>query len=114
MSFFSKLTAKSAGDTISAPEARDRMAQGGGFVLLDVRTPDEYKQVRIKGAKLLPVDQIPARAATDLPDKDAPILVYCHSGARAGSAVRMLRKMGYSNAVSFGGIASWPYETVRG
>jgi len=99
---------------ISAEEARGRMEQGGEFVLLDVRTPEEYRQLRIKGAKLLPVDEISARAAKELPDKDIPLLVYCQSGIRAGAAVKTLARMGYTNVVSFGGIAGWPYETVRG
>jgi len=103
-----------SGKTISAQEAHKRIEQGGGFVLLDVRTPQEYRQVRIKEAKLLPVDEIEERAEKELPDKDAPILVYCHSGARAGSAVRTLSRMGYTDVVSFGGIMGWPYETVKG
>jgi len=111
MGFFSKMM---GGNSISAQEAHERMEQGGKFVLLDVRTPEEYKQVRIKGAKLIPVDEIDSRAEKELPDKEIPILVYCHSGARAGSAVRILARMGYTNAQSFGGIMNWPYDTVRG
>ena len=111
MGFLSKLL---AGNTISAKEAYEKMSGGDDYVLLDVRTPEEYKQVRIKGAKLIPVDQIQTRAAKNLPDKDILILVYCASGARAASAVRLLRNMGYTNAVSFGGIMNWPYKTIRG
>jgi len=87
---------------------------GVSFVLLDVRTPAEYQQIRIKGAKLLPLDEIGSRAEKELPDKSVPILVYCHSGARAGSAVNMLTHMGYTDAVSLGGIINWPYDTVSG
>ena len=99
---------------ISAQEAHQRMEQGGKFVVLDVRTPEEYRQVRIKGAKLLPLDEIGSRAERELPEKDTPILVYCHSGARAANAVKILTRMGYTDVVSFGGIISWPYETVKG
>ena len=81
--------------TISAQEARQRMEKGGKYVLLDVRTTEEYKQARIKGAKLLPVDEIASRALKELPDKNMPILVYCHSGARAGSAVKMLSRVSF-------------------
>jgi len=104
----------SRGNSISAQEAHRRMEQGEKFVLLDVRTQQEYKQVRIKGAKLMPVREIDSRAEKELTDKDVPILVYCQTGARAGSAVKILSRMGYANVVSFGGIMSWPYETVRG
>jgi len=111
MGFFSNIM---GGGAISAKEAHEKMGQGGDFVLLDVRTPQEYRQIRIKGAKLIPVDELGSRAEKELPDKDAAIYVYCQSGARAGNAVRLLARMGYTNAVSFGGIMSWPYETVRG
>ena len=111
MSLFSKMF---GGKTISAQEAHEKMGKLSNYVLLDVRTPQEFKQVRIKGAKLIPVDQIAARAAVDLPDKDVPILIYCQSGARAGSALRTLTNMGYTDVVSFGGIINWPYETDRG
>ena len=111
MGFLSKITGV---NTISAREAHQRIEQGGKFVLLDVRTPEEYRQIRIKGAKLIPVDEIDSRAPTELPDKNIPILVYCHSGSRAGSAVRILARMGYINVQSFGGIMNWPYDTVKG
>jgi len=100
--------------TISAEEAHNMMEEGGGYVLLDVRTPSEFRQARIKGAKLIPVDELESRAEKELPDKDAQILVYCASGARAGSAVRTLQRMGYANALSFGGIMGWRYGTVKG
>ncbi|MCL1852123.1 MAG: rhodanese-like domain-containing protein [Peptococcaceae bacterium] len=103
-----------AGNTISAREAHEKMAQGGDYVLLDVRTPEEYKTIRIDGATLIPVDQLEQKAAAALPDKKSLILVYCQSGMRATSAVKMLKHMGYDNAVSFGGIMNWPYETVKG
>ena len=101
-------------NTISPQEAKQRMDKGGSFVLLDVRSQDEYREARIKGAKLIPVDELAFRAANELPDKNIPILVYCHSGMRAGSAVKMLERMGYTNVASFGGIADWPYETIAG
>ena len=99
---------------ISPQEARRIMEQTDDFILLDVRTPSEYRQIRIDGAKLLPVDEIGQRALKELPDKHIPILVYCQSGMRASNAVKILTKMGYTDVVSFGGIMNWPYETVSG
>ena len=101
-------------NNISAQEAHQRMSQGGKYVLLDVRTPAEYQRIRIKGAKLIPVDELAGRAAKELPDKDVPILIYCQSGARAGTALKILTQMGYADVSSFGGIMSWPYETISG
>jgi len=48
-----------------------------------------------------------------LPDKNKTILVYCHSGMRADSAVKMLVELGYANAVSFGGVIDWPYGLTK-
>ena len=112
MGFFSQMFG--GGGAISPQEARERMEKANNFVLLDVRTPAEFRQIRIKGARLIPVDQLTTKAAAELPDKDVPILIYCASGARADSAVRILSRMGYTNVVSFGGIMYWPYETVSG
>lgn len=111
MGFFSMML---GGNTISPKEARDKMKQLSDYVLLDVRTRQEFKQNHIKGATLIPLDQLQERAAVDLPDKDAPIFIYCQSGARAGSACKVLSRMGYSDVVSFGGIMNWPYGTTRG
>ena len=99
---------------ISPREARQIMRQPGRYVLLDVRTPPEYEESHIGGAKLIPVDELARRAPAELPDKQALILVYCRGGARAAGAVKTLAQMGYANAVSFGGLLDWPYETVKG
>jgi len=104
----------SRSNKISPQEAHRIMEEGGKYVLLDVRTQEEYRQAHIKGAKLIPVDDLISRAAKELPDKNARILVYCQSGARAGNAVKMLGRMGYTDVCSFGGIMNWPYETVKG
>jgi len=98
------------GNTISAKEAYEIMTQEKDIIVLDVRTVQEFKTGAIQGAKLIPVDQLSVRAAVDLPNKNQKILVYCQSGGRAGQAVSILNKLGYTNAVSFGGIMSWPYS----
>ena len=104
----SKITA------ISPQEAREMMSRSDEYILLDVRTLSEYEQVRIEGAKLIPVDELSRRAPVELPDKNIPIFIYCHSGARAARAVDLLTGMGYTNVLSFGGILNWPYETIKG
>jgi len=108
----SKVQSKSA--AITPRQARQMMDDLDEYVLLDVRSYDEYKQKRIDGAKLIPVDELAARAATELPDKRVPVFVYCRSGARAGTAVKMLNDMGYESILSIGGINDWPFETIGG
>jgi len=60
------------------------------------------------------VDELRRRAPAELPDKQAAILIYCHSGARAAQAADLLAGMGYANAFAFGGILNWPYEVAKG
>jgi len=84
------------------------------YILLDVRTEEEFKEKRIEGAILIPHDEIRDRAETELPDKNAVILVYCRSGNRSKIAASELCEMGYTNIYEFGGINYWPYETVSG
>jgi len=97
---------------ISAEDAKAMMEDGSPFVLLDVRTPAEFKQGHIEGALLLPNTEIEAKASSVLPDKDARILVYCRSGNRSEEAALKLIDIGYTNVYDFGGIIDWPYDIV--
>lgn len=107
-----------AGGTLPAPgkitaeQAKEMLAGNADFILLDVRTEEEYKEKHIEGALLIPDYEIASRAETQLPDKDAIILVYCRSGHRSENAASVLADLGYVNVYDFGGIQSWPYETV--
>ena len=99
--------------TITAEQAKERMDTEENFVLLDVRTQEEYEQGYIPGAVLLPYDEISARAQ-ELPlEKDTLILVYCRSGRRSKIAAQTLVDLGYTNVQEFGGILDWPYEITK-
>lgn len=67
------------------------------IVLVDVRTPEEYRTGHKEGALNIPADEVEQRAAQLLPDKNAVILLYCRTGKRADKALEVLRKMGYSH-----------------
>ena len=99
---------------INAEAAYQKMQKSGGFVLLDVRTDAEFLDRHIEGAILIPDFELDKRAAAELPDKDAVILVYCRSGARSAGAAKVLAGKGYTQVFNFGGIINWPYETVSG
>ena len=96
------------------PEKAKELIGTVGVVLLDVREQDEYDQIRIDGAVLLPVDDVALKAADVLPDKNATIIVYCRSGRRSAIAANELVGMGYTGVYDLGGIQDWPYETVSG
>jgi len=99
---------------ITAEQARTMMEEGVPFILLDVRTGEEFSNERIEGAILIPDFEIGDRVEAELPDKDALILVYCRSGRRSANAVQAMAAMGYTNAYDFGGILDWPFDTVGG
>jgi rhodanese-related sulfurtransferase len=99
---------------ITAEEAMKMMEESSDFILLDVRTEDEFRDRRIEGAILIPHNEIENRAKDELPDKGQLILVYCRSGQRSQSAANILVDMGYTKVYDFGGINDWPYETVSG
>lgn len=96
---------------ITAEEAKIIMDTESGYIILDVRTQEEYDEAHIPGAVLIPDTEIEARAESELPDKDQLILVYCRSGRRSKLAAEILVELGYTNIYEFGGIIDWPYET---
>lgn len=98
---------------ISAQEAKTRMEGQQDFILLDVRTQAEYDEGHIEDAILIPDDEVADRAAEELPDSDAVILVYCRSGHRSKLAAQELADLGYTNVYEFGGIINWPYDIVK-
>lgn len=105
---------QTAYQTISAEEAKEMMDTTADYLLLDVRTAEEYTAQHIEGALLLPDDRIASDAAQVLPDPGQTILVYCRSGRRSAAASQALAALGYTNVYDFGGILDWPYDTVSG
>ena len=96
---------------ITAEEAKQIMDSEEGYIILDVRTQEEYDESHIPGVILIPHTEIEARAEEVLTDKDQLILVYCRSGRRSKIAAEALVELGYTNIKEFGGIIDWPYET---
>ncbi len=95
---------------ITAAEAKEIMDSQEGYIILDVRTQEEYDKGHIPGAILIPNTEIEDRAEEVLPDKDQLILIYCRSGRRSKMAAEILVELGYTNIREFGGILDWPYE----
>jgi phage shock protein E len=98
---------------ISATQAKEMIDGVEPVVILDVRTQAEYDEGHIKDSILLPYDQIPDKATSVLPDKNATILVYCRSGNRSATASNALIELGYTNVLDFGGIIDWPYDIEK-
>ena len=98
---------------ITAEEAKQIMDTEEGYIILDVRTQEEYDQGHIPGAILISHEEIAEKAEDVLTDKDQLILVYCRSGRRSKIAAEALAELGYTNIKEFGGISDWPYEVEK-
>ena len=96
---------------LSPEEAKARMEANPDLILLDVRTQEEYDDGHIPGAVCLPSDMIEEGMPFSF-DKDAEILLYCHSDKRSAEAASRLRARGYTNVSDIGCILDWPYETT--
>ena len=98
---------------ISMDDALRMMSSEIGYIILDVRTAEEYNEGHIPGAINLPNESIGTSEISELPVKDQLILVYCRSGRRSKEAAEKLVKLGYTNVVEFGGIIDWSGEIAK-
>ena len=98
---------------ITAEEAKQIMDNEEGYIILDVRTQEEYDEGHIPGATQISHEEIAEKAEDVLTDKDQLILVYCRSGRRSKIAAEALVELGYTNIKEFGGIIDWPYEVEK-
>ena len=99
---------------ISMDEAVNMMVEESGYIILDVRRPDEFAAGHIPNAINVPNESIGTAEIPELPYKNQLIMVYCRSGRRNKEAAEKLVKLGYTNIVEFGGILDWKGETVTG
>ncbi len=89
------------------------------YALLDVREPDEFLQGAIPGALHVPRGQLEFSIEGRLPDKGAPVAIYCAGGTRSAFAAKTLQDLGYADVVSVvGGFNRWkdeglPWATPR-
>jgi adenylyltransferase/sulfurtransferase len=91
---------------VSPQDAFQRLKGGKTIQLVDVRSVDEHRQMRIAGSKLIPLHELGNRLKEI--DKIKPVLLYCHGGNRSGMALRLLKSQGYNQAAHIvGGISSW-------
>jgi sulfur-carrier protein adenylyltransferase/sulfurtransferase len=82
-----------------------------GTIVLDVREPDEYEQGALPGAIHIPRGHLESQIEGRLPDREAPVVVYCAGGVRSAFAARTLQELGYKDVVSMaGGFGRWKDE----
>ena len=95
---------------ISMEEAVAMMATEENYIILDVRTTEEFAEKHIPNAINIPNETIGSEELAELPDKNQLILVYCRSGNRSKQASEKLVALGYTNIYEFGGINNWTGE----
>ncbi|MDX2251741.1 MAG: rhodanese-like domain-containing protein [Nitrospira sp.] len=89
-------------------EVKARLDRGEPVHFLDVREDGEFATDHAKGARHLGKGIIERDIETMIPDKEAPIVLYCGGGFRSVLAADALQQMGYGNVVSMaGGIRVW-------
>ena len=86
----------------------------GNTKILDVRTENEYRVMRIKGAINVPINILSSNIQNILPNKQECILIYCACGPRAAQAVQIMKNMGYSNLCIWegAGINNFKYKDI--
>ena len=98
---------------VTGDEAQKMMESETGYLIVDVRTPQEYAEGHIPHAINVPLDTIGTNPPAELPDKAQMIFVYCRSGARSMTASNKLAQMGYTGIIEMGGIKDWHGEVVK-
>ena len=92
--------------SVSVQEAAEMQGGETGALIVDVREPNEYAQIRARGARLLPLGQLNGRIG-DLP-RDREVLLMCRTGGRSQNATKFLAANGFENVTNVnGGIMAW-------
>ena len=100
--------------TISSEEAQERFEKESDYIILDVRTIQEYEEGHLPNALNIPNETISESIKEQLPDLNQTIYIYCRSGNRSKQAANKLVQIGYQNVIDFGGIQTWKGEIVEG
>ncbi|MDQ6748443.1 MAG: molybdopterin-synthase adenylyltransferase MoeB [Candidatus Dormibacteraeota bacterium] len=110
MATYRDLLAQAKKEIKEAPpeEVKVRLEQPAPPVLIDVREPDETDQGVIPGAVVIPRGFLEMRVEDKVPQRDAPVVLYCAGGSRSALAAKSLADLGYSDVTSMsGGFNAW-------
>jgi rhodanese-related sulfurtransferase len=93
---------------VSVDNIKDKLDRGERFLLVDVREESEYAKDHLPGAIHLGKGVIERDIEAQVPDLNAPVVLYCGGGFRSALAADNLQKMGYTNVLSMdGGVRGW-------
>jgi len=102
------IKARNEGSEISVEETHQLLEAKEPVALLDIREKEEIALGYIKGAVFLPQGLLNEKVEELLPDKDAPVVVYCAAGIRSLAAAKLMKEKGYAHVFSMAkGIEGW-------
>ncbi len=98
---------------LSQEKAIAMMEESSDYLIVDVRTQEEYDEGHIPEAVCIPNENIGSEPPEELTDLDQPLFIYCRSGRRSKEAAQKLADMGYAQVYEMGGINTWPGEIEK-
>lgn len=101
-------------ELISPQQVYDAVYSEDSVQLVDVRTPEEYKESHLKGAQNICVTSDDFREKVKTLDKNKPVYVYCKRGGRSADAAKQLKEMGFTKIYDMdGGILLWEEKNLE-
>lgn len=108
MGLFSFLSSNKLYKTVNQFQAEEIATNNKNLKLLDVRTPEEFRQGSLKGAIHININESTFLKKAETIDKNSPLIVYCRSGVRSAKACKILTENGFKAVYNLkGGIMSW-------
>lgn len=98
---------------ISPLDVKSIIDSSSDTLIIDVRTPEEFKQGHLVKSINIPLQILKETITAKNINKSTKIVVYCQSGIRSRNAAQILESLGYKNVFSLGGLNNWPYDLVK-
>lgn len=100
--------AQSGGSNLDVTHVAQMISDNENLVLIDVRTPDEFKQGHLEGAKLINFYDANFQEEVKKLDSAKKYVVYCRSGGRSSKSVSAMKKLGFNDVYNMsGGVLAW-------
>jgi rhodanese-related sulfurtransferase len=100
--------AQSGGSNLDVTQVAQMISDNENLVLIDVRTPDEFKQGHLEGAKLINFYDANFQEEVKKLDSAKKYVVYCRSGGRSSKSVSAMKKLGFNDVYNMsGGVLAW-------
>ena len=112
MGFFSNMFGSKNYTNINNEQLQNIIKSNKNTLILDVRSPGEFRSGHIPNAKNIPVQELSSQIDDLDAYKDDDIIVYCASGGRSSSAVIILNDNGFNKVYNLGGIGNYKGKLI--